>query len=109
MDGVVSVGVDESTSYTIMDDWGGGELGLAAWDDICLAFLPRRLGRLLMSMFLDKGFLFSPATGESGLGSQDDSLHPQLPSPYSPSLLTFLKQETQSNMLGINQQVSQNV
>ena len=95
MDGVVSVGVDESTSYTLMDGWGEGELGLAAWDDMCFAFLPRRLGRLLMSMFLDKGFLFSPATDESGLGPQDESLHPQLPSPYSPSLLTFLRQETQ--------------
>ena len=63
LDGVVSVGVDESTSYTLMDGWGGGVLGLAAWDDMCFAFLPRRLGRLLMSIFLDKGFLFSPADG----------------------------------------------
>ena len=61
LDGLVSVGVDESTSYILMDGWGGGRLGLAVWDDLCLAFLPRRLGRFPISRFLGKGFLLSPA------------------------------------------------
>ena len=60
IDGVVSVGVDESMSYILMYGWGGGRLGLAVWDEPCLAFLPRQLGRFPISRFLGKGFLLSP-------------------------------------------------
>ena len=63
LDCVVSVGVDESTSYILMDSWGGGRLGLVVWDDTCLAFLPHRLWRFPVSKFLDKCFLLSPADG----------------------------------------------
>ena len=60
LDRVVSIGVDESTSYILMDGWDGRRLGLTVWDDPCLAFLPYRLERFPKSRFLGKDFLLSP-------------------------------------------------
>ena len=110
LDGVVSVGVDESTSYILMDDWGGGRLGLVVWDDTCLAFLPHRLGRFPMSKFLDKGFLLYPTDGRT-LGWVSRQL--SSPTTYF-SLFSFIvdipkvrNSKTISDVLQVDQQVWQ--
>ena len=60
LDGVVSTGMDESTSNTWTGGWDEGRVGLITWDDLCLAFFPRWLGRFPRSRFFDNDFLLSP-------------------------------------------------
>ena len=70
LDGVVSIGVDISTSTIWTEGWGWGGLGLATLDDPCLTFLSRRLGRLPRSKFFGRDFLLSPADERDGTSGQ---------------------------------------
>ena len=86
LDRVVSIGVDESTSYILTNGWDGGRLGLTVWDNPCLAFLPSQLGRFPKSRLFSKGFLLSPANGRAW-----DWVSGQLSSPITSfSLFSFV-------------------
>ena len=86
LSGVVSVGVDESTSYILTDGWDRGRLGLTVWDDPCLAFLPCQLGIFPKSRLLGKEFLLSPVDEQTS-----DWISRQLSSPVTSfSLFSFI-------------------
>ena len=65
LDGVDSMGADESISTIWTGVWDGGRCSLTPWDNPCLTLFSRRLsrwlGRLPKSIFFDRDFLFYPA------------------------------------------------
>ena len=64
LDGVDTIGVDESTSTIWKEGWDWGGLDLTTLDELCFTLLSRRLESSSKSRFFGKNFLLSLAVGQ---------------------------------------------